>query len=156
LSCVLYGCETWSLILKEKRRLRLFENRVLRRKCGPKRAEVTGKWRKLHNEELNDLYPSPNIVWVIKSKRMRWASHVARMGQSRGVYRVLMGTSERKRPLGKPRRRWEDTNKMDLQKVGCGGVDWIELAQDREKWRVLVNAIMSLRVTYDAGNFLTS
>jgi hypothetical protein len=142
--------------LKEERRLRLYENRVLRRKYGPKRAEVTGKWRKLHNEELNDLYSSPNIVWVIKSRRMRWASHVARMGQSRGVYRVLMGTPERKIPPGKPRHRWEDNIKMDLQKMGCCGMDWIELAQDREKWRVLVNAVMSLRVTYDARNFLTS
>ena len=91
LRIVLYGCETWSLTLKEERRLRVFENRVLRRVFGAKRDEVTGEWRKLHNEELSDLYCSPHIVWVIKSRRMRWAGHVARMGDRRGVYRVLVG-----------------------------------------------------------------
>jgi len=85
-------------------------------------------------------------VRVIKSRRMRWAGHVARMGEGRGVYRVLVGKPERKRPLGKPRHRWEDNIKMDLQKVGCGVTDWIELAQDRDKWRALVNAVMNLRV----------
>ena len=105
---VLYGCKTWSLTLREKRRLRLFENRVLRRIFGPKKGEGTREWRKLHNEELNDLYSSPNIVWVIKSRRMRWAGHVARMGERRGVYRGLVGKPEGKRPLGRPRRRWED------------------------------------------------
>jgi len=145
LPVVLYGCETWSLTLREERRLRLFENRVLRRIFGPKRDEVTGEWRKLHNEELNDLYCSPNCVWVIKS-RMRWAGHVARMGERRGVYRVLVGKPEGKRPLGRPRRRWEDNIKMNLQEVGCGGMDWIELAQDRDRWRTLVNAVMNLRV----------
>jgi len=103
--------------LKEDRILRVFENKVLRRKCGPKRAEVTGEWRKLHNEEFNDLYYSPNIVRVIKSRRIRWADHVARMEQGRVVYRVLMGKRERKRPLGRPRRRWEDNIKMDLQEA---------------------------------------
>ena len=88
---VLYGCETWSLTLREERRLRIFENRVLRRTFGSKRDEVTGGWRKLHNEELNDLYPSPNIVRVIKSRRMKWAGHVARMGERREAYRVLVG-----------------------------------------------------------------
>jgi len=111
---VLYGWETWSLTLREERRLRVFENRVLRRIFGPKRDEVTGVWRKLHNEELNDLYSSPNIVRVIKSIRMRWAEHVARMGERRGVYRVLVGKPERNRPVGRPRQRWEDNIKMDF------------------------------------------
>jgi len=103
-------------------------------------------WRKLHNEELNDLYCSPNIIRVIKSRRMRWAGHVARMGEGRGVYRVLVGKPEGKRPLGRTRRRWENNIKMDLQEVGCGGMDWIELAQDRDRWRALVSAVMNLRV----------
>jgi len=124
----------------------VFENRVLRRIFGPKRDEVTGEWRKLHNEELNDLYCSPNIVRIIKSRRLRWAWHVARMGEGKGVYRVLVGKPEGKRPLGRSRRRWEDNIKMDLQEVGCGGIDWIELAQDKDRWRALVNAVMNLRV----------
>jgi len=110
----LYGCETWSLTLREERRQRVFENRVMRRIFGPKRDEGTGEWRNLRNEELNDLYSSPNIVRVLKSRRMRWAGHVARMGERRGVYRVLVGKPEGKIPLGKPRRRWEDNIKMDL------------------------------------------
>jgi len=98
----MYGCETWSLTLSKERRLRVFEKRVLRRIFGPKRDEVTGEWRKLHNEELNDLYRSPNIVRVIKSRRMGWAKHVARTGERTGVYRVLVGKREGKRPLGSP------------------------------------------------------
>jgi hypothetical protein len=117
---VLYGCETWSLTLREERRLRAFEKRVLRRVFWPKRDEVTGEWRKLHNEELNDLYSLPNIVRVLKSRRMRWAGHVARMGEESGVHRVLVGKPEGKRPLGRPRRRWEDNIKMDLQEVERG------------------------------------
>ena len=105
LPVVLYGCETRSLTLREKRRLRVFENRVLRKVFGPKRDEVTGEWRKLHNEELNDLYSVPNIVRVVKSRRMRWAWHVARMGEDRGVHRVLVGKPEGKRPLGRRRHR---------------------------------------------------
>jgi len=108
----------------EERRLRVFENRVLRRVSGPKRDEVTGEWRKLHNEELSDLYSLPNIVRVIKSRKMRWAGHVARMGEGRGVYRVLVGKPEVKRPLGRPRRRWEDNIKMDLQEVAGGCGEW--------------------------------
>ena len=100
LPVVLYGCETWSLTLKEERKLRVFENMVLRRIFGPRRGEVIEKWRRLHNEELNDLYSSPNIVWVIKSRRMRWAGHVARMGEERGVYRVLVGKLEGKSNWG--------------------------------------------------------
>jgi hypothetical protein len=133
--------------LREKRRLRVFENRELRRIFGSKRDEVTGEWSKLHNEELNDLYCSPNIVRVIKSRRMRWAGHVARMGERRGVYMVLVAKPEGKRPLGGPRRRWEDNIKIDLKEVACGGMDWIELAQDTDRWWELVNAVMNLRVT---------
>jgi hypothetical protein len=106
----------------------VFDNRVLRKIFGLKRDELTGKWRKLHNEELNNLYPSPNILRVIKSRRMRWAGHAARMGEGRGVYRVLVEKPEGRRPLGRPRRRWEDNITMDLREVGCGCVDWMELA----------------------------
>jgi len=146
LPVVLYGCETWSLALREERKLRVFENMVLRRIFGPRRDEVTGEWRRLHNEELNDLYSSPNTVRVIKSRRMRWAGHVARMGEERGVYRVLVGKPEGKRPLGRPRRRWMDNIRMDLQEVGCGYLVWIGLAQDRDRWRTLVGVVMKLRV----------
>jgi hypothetical protein len=132
--------------LREERRLRVFENRVLRRIFGPKRDEVMGEWRKLHNEELNDLYSLPNLVRVIKSRRMRWAGHVARMGAGRGVYRVLVGKPEGKRPMGRPRRRWEDNIRMDLQEVGCVCEDWIGLAEDRDSWRALVSAVRNLRV----------
>ena len=119
---------------------------VLRRIFGPRRDEVTGEWRRLHNEELNDLYSSRNIVRVIKSRRMRWAWHVARMGEERGMCRVLVGKPEGKIPLGSPRRRWVDNIRMDLQEVGCGYVDWIGLAQDRGRWRTLVSTVMNLRV----------
>jgi hypothetical protein len=123
----------------------VFENRVLRRVFGPKRDEVTGEWRKLRNEELSDLYSLPNFVRVAKSRRMRWAGHVACMGEGRGVYRVLVGKPVGKIPLGRPRRRWEDNIKMNLQDVGgvCG--DWMELAQDRDRWRALVNAVTKFR-----------
>jgi hypothetical protein len=106
--------------LKEERRLRVFENRVLRRIFGPKTNETTGEWRKLHNEELNCLYSLLNIARVIKSRRMRWAGHVARTREGRGVHRVLVGKPEGKRPLGRPRCSWEDIIRMDLQEVGCG------------------------------------
>jgi len=134
----------------------VFENRVLRRVFGPKRDEVTGEWRKLHNEELSDLNSSPNTVRVVKSRTMRWAGHVVHMGEGRGVHRVLMGKPEVKRPLGRPRRRWEDIIKMDLQEVGGGCGNWMELAQDRDRWRALVSTVMNLRVPQNAGNFLTS
>ena len=146
LPVVLYGCEAWSLTSREERKLRVSENMVLRRIFGPRRDEVTGEWRRLHNEELKDLYSSPNIVRVIKSRRMRWARHVAHVGEERGVYRVLVGKPEGGRPLGRPRRRWVDNIRMNLQEVGCVYMDWIGLAQDRDRWRTLVSAVMNLRV----------
>jgi len=127
---VLYGCETWSFTLREECRLRVFENRVLRRIFGPKRDKETGEWRRLHNEKLNDLYSSPSIIRVIKSRRMRWAGHVVRMGERRGVYRVLVGKPEGKRPPGRPRRRWADNIKMNIEEVECGvwtGSSWCRI-----------------------------
>ena len=143
---VLYGCETCSLTLREEHKLRVFENRVLRRIFGPKRDGEKGEWRKLHNEELNDLYSSPNIVRVIKLRRMRWAGHVARMEEGRCVHKVLVGKPGGKRPLGRPRRRWEDNIKMDLEEVGRGYGHWMELAQGRDRWRALVSTVMNFRV----------
>jgi hypothetical protein len=124
----------------------MFENRVLRRVFGPKRDEVTGEWRKLRNEELNDLYSLPNIVRGVNWRRMRWEGHVARMGEERGVHRVLVGKPEGKRTLWRHRRRWEDNIKMDLQEFGEGCGDWMELAQDRDRWRALVSTVKNLRV----------
>jgi len=141
LPVVMYGCKTWSLTLREERRLTVFENRVLRKIFAPKRDEVTGEWGKLRNEELNDLYSSPNFL----------GDHIERNGMDRacstygGVYRVLVGKSERKRPLGRPRRTWEDNIKMYLQELVFGGMNWIDLAQYRDSWRALVNAVMNLR-----------
>jgi hypothetical protein len=139
LTVVLYRCEIWSLALKEAHRLGVFENRVLRI-FGPKRDEVTGEWRKLHNEELHDLYSSTSIIRTIKS-RMRWVGHVARVGERRHAYRLLVG----KRPLGRPRRRWVNNIRVDLVEVEWGDVEWIGLAQDRDRWRVLVNSVLSLQ-----------
>jgi hypothetical protein len=126
--------------LREERRLRVFEIRVLRKVFGPKRDEVTGEWRKLHNEKLNDLYYVRNIGRVVKSRRRRWAWHVARMGKDRDVHRVLVGKPER------PRRQWEDNIKLDRQEVGRGRGDWVELAQDRDRWRALVGTVRDFRV----------
>jgi hypothetical protein len=153
LPLVLYGCETWSLTLRKKRRLKVFENRMLRRVFGTKRDEVTGEWRKLHNEELNDLYFLPSIVRVVKSRRMRWGGHVERMGEDRGVYRVLVGKPEGKRPLGRPRHRWEGNITMELQEVGGGRGDWMKLAQDRMG---TCGYGEGLSDSINAGNFLTS
>jgi hypothetical protein len=146
LLAILYGCETWSLTLREEHKPRVFENRVLRRIFGPNWDEVTGGWRKLHNEELYNLYSSRSIIRIIKSRRMRWAGHVARMGEKRNAYRLLVGKPEEKIPLGKPRCRWIDNIKMDLLEIGLGGMDWIGLAQDKYGWRALVNAAMNLWV----------
>jgi hypothetical protein len=123
----------------------VFENRVLRI-FGPKRDEMIAGWRKLHNEELHNLYCSPSIIRIIKSRRMRLAGHVARMGEKRNAYRILVGTPERKRPIGRPRRRWEDNIRMDLREIGWGDMNWIDLAQDRDQWKALVNTVMNLRV----------
>jgi hypothetical protein len=142
---VLYGCETWSLTFKEEHRLRVFEKRVLRRIFGPKRV-VDGSWRKLHNDEFHSLYSSPNIVRVIKSRWLRWVGHVDGMGEVRGVYRVLVGKPEGKRPLGRPTRRWEDNIKLVLGEIGIDEANWIRLAQDRVQWRAFVNTVLNLRV----------
>jgi hypothetical protein len=146
LPVVLYGCETWFLTLREEHRLRVFENRLLRTIFGPERDEVMGGWRKQHNEELCNMFSS-NIIRMIKSKRMRWAGHVACMGKKRNMYRLMVGKPEGKRPLGRPRHRWVDNIRIDLVEIGWGGADWIGLAQDRDKWRALVNAIMNLQVS---------
>jgi hypothetical protein len=122
---VLYGCETWSLTLREEHRLRVSENRILRRIFGPKRDEVRGEWRKFHGEELHILYSSPDSIRQIKSRRMRWVGQVACMGEEREMYRVLVGKPEGKKPLGRPRRRWEDEIRMDLRDIGWGSVEWI-------------------------------
>jgi hypothetical protein len=121
----------------------VFENRVLRRIFGPKRDEIKGEWRKMHNGELHNLYSSPDVIRQMKSRRMRWAGHVARMIEERKVYSVLVGKPEGERPLERPRRRWD---KMDIREIGMGGVEWIHLAQDRDRWRAVLNAVMNLRV----------
>jgi hypothetical protein len=128
--------------LEDKHRLRIFENRLLRKIFRPKREE-DGSWRKLHNDELHNLYSSPNIVTVIISRRKRWGRHVARMGEGRGVYGILVGRPEGKRPLGRPRLRWEDNIKMDLREIGIDGANWIQLAQDRVQWWVFVNTVIT-------------
>jgi hypothetical protein len=124
----------------------VFENRVLRRIFGPKRDEVMGEWRKLHDEKLRDLYSSPSIIRIIKSRRMRWTGLVARMGEKRNAYRLLVGKPEGKKPLGRPRRRWVDNIKVDLGEVGWGDVDWIGLAKDRNRWRAVVKSVLNLQV----------
>jgi hypothetical protein len=135
---------TWGATLTNQNDIHT-EIRVLRKIFGPKREE-DGSWRKLHNDELHDLYSSLNIVSVIKSRRMRWAGHVACMGEGRGVYRVLVGRPEGKRPLGRPRHRWENNVKMDLREIGIGGANWIQLAWDRVQWQTFVNMVMNLQV----------
>jgi hypothetical protein len=134
------------LALREKHRLKVFENRVLRRIFGPMRDEVIVEWRKLHDEELRDLNSSPSIIRIIKSRKMRWAGQVARMGENRNSYKLLVGRPEGRRPLGRTRRRWVDNIRMDLGEMGSGGVDWIGLAQDRKRWRALVNSVLNFRV----------
>jgi hypothetical protein len=118
---------------------------VLKRIFGPKRDEATGEWRRLHNEELKDLYSSPNIIRAIKSTRMRWVGHLAHMGEKRDAYRILVGIPKGRRPFGRPRRKWDDNIKMDIQEVEWG-MNWIDLSQDRDKRQVVVDAVMNLRV----------
>jgi hypothetical protein len=130
----------------EEHRLRVLENRVLRRIFVLKRDEVIRDRKELHNEELHNLYCSPNIIRMVKSRRMRWAGHVARMGEKRSAYRISVGKPEGKRPLGRPKCRWEDSIKMDLREIGWGGMDWIDLAEDMDQWKALVNTVMNLRV----------
>jgi hypothetical protein len=156
LPVMLYGCETWSLTLRKEHRLRVFENRVLRRIFWRKRDGVTGEWRRLHNEELNDLNSSPNIIRVIKSRRMKWAGNVARTGDRRGAYRVLVRGPEGKREIRRPRWKLKDNIQRDLKEIGWYDVHWIDLAQDRNKWRAVVITAMNLRGRQNAGNFLTS
>jgi hypothetical protein len=131
--------------LREEHRLRVFEKSVLRKIFGSRREE-DGSWRKLHDDELHNLHSSPNIVRVIKSRRMRWAGHMARMGEGSCVYRVLVGRPECKRPLGRTRHWWEDNIKMDLREIGIDRANWFRLAQDRVRWRAFVNTVMNLRV----------
>ena len=142
---MLYGCETWSLTLREECRLRVFENRILRRIFGPKMHE-NGEWRRLHNEELHSLYCSPNEVRVNKSRRLRWAGYVARMEEARSSFKISTGEPTGKRSLGRPRRRWEDNTRMDLQAIGIDVGNWVEPAQGRDYWRALINAALNLRV----------
>jgi hypothetical protein len=137
---VLRGCETWSLTLREEHRLRVL------RIFGPKRDEDTGGWRKLHNEKLHNLYPLPSIIRMIKLRRMLQEGHVAGIGEGKNAYRISMGKPERKRPMGRPRRRWEDNVKMDLREIEWGSMDWIDLPQDRGQWGALVNTLMDLRI----------
>jgi hypothetical protein len=134
------------LTLREEHRLRVLENRVLRRIFGPKIDEVTREWRKQRNEELHNLYSSPDIIRMIKSGRMSLTGHVAPMGEKRNAHRVLVGRPEGKRPLGRLRRRWVDNIKIDVKVIGWDGMDWIDLAEDRDQWRALVNTVMNLRI----------
>jgi hypothetical protein len=139
---VLYGCETWYLTLREEHILRVFENRVLRRMFGPKRDEVTGEWRKLHNEELYNLYSSPDIIRQVN--RYEVGGACGTHGRGEKVYKVLVGKPEGKRPLGRPRRRWENGIRMNLRYIGLADVDWIRLAQHRDWWQAVVSSVMKL------------
>jgi hypothetical protein len=145
---VLYGCETWSFTLRKEHRLRVFENRVLREVFVLKTEQVTREWRRLRNEELHDVYRSPNIIREITSRRMRWAKHVARGD--------LVGKPDVRRPFGRPRRIWEDDIKTDFSEMILRGMGWIDLDQERDSWLTLVNAIMNLRVPLHAKNFWIS
>ena len=142
---MLHDCEAWSLTLKEERRLRVFENRILRRIFGSKR-DSNCEWRRINNNELHSLYRSPNIIRVIKSRRLRWAGHVARMEEGRSAFKILADTPAGNIPLGKPRRRREDNIRMDLEEIDINAGNWVDSAQDRGYLRALVNAVLNLRV----------
>jgi hypothetical protein len=146
LPVILYGRETWSLTVREEHKLKVFENRVLRRIFGPKRVGMMEGWIKLHNKELHNLYSLQSIIGIIKSRRVRWEGYVAQMEEKRNVYRLLVGKPEGKRPLGRPRRKWIDNIQMGLLEIGVSAVDWFSLAQDRYRWSAFVNAVMNLRV----------
>jgi hypothetical protein len=148
---VLYGCGTWSLALREKHRLSVFENKALRRIFGPKRFEATEDWRKLHNEELHNLCSSPDIIRLIKSRRTKWTRYVARMREKR----IFVGKPEGTRPLGRSRRRWVGNIKIDMRDIGWDGMEWIDLAQYRDQCKTLVNTVMNLLVSYNAGKLLS-
>jgi hypothetical protein len=152
---VLYGCETWSLTIREEYRLRVFENRVLRRIFGPTADGVTEDWRKLHNEELHNLYSSPNIIRMMKSRSMRLAGHVARIGATRNAYRILVGKPEGKRPSPMGRCVGNRPTKMDLREIGWVDMGWIALLQGRNQWRALVNTVMNIFVPSISGKYLT-
>ena len=143
---ILYGYESWNTTLADEHKLRVFENKGLRKIYGPKRDEMTGEWRRLHNEELHGLYDSPDVVRIMKSRRLRWAGYVARMGEKRRLYSIVVGKPEGKRPLGRPRRRWEDNIRRDLREVGIRDENWLDVAQERILWRTFVTAAMNLRV----------
>ncbi|KAJ4426336.1 hypothetical protein ANN_27150 [Periplaneta americana] len=145
---VLYGCETWTLTLREEQRLRVFENKILGKYLDLRGMKLTGEWKKLHNAELHALYSSSDIIRNIKSRRLKWAGHVACMGECRNAYSVLVRRPKGKRPLGRPRHRWEDNIKMDLREVGYDDREWINLAQDRDRWRAYVRAAMNLRIPH--------
>jgi hypothetical protein len=155
LPAVLYGCETWSLTLREERRLRVSENMVLKRIFGLKRGDVMEEWRRLYNEELYDVCSSPSYYLADQiEKNMKGEAYVARVGDKRGAYTVLVGKPKGRRPLGRHMPIWDDNIQMNLQEVGWGGMDWIDLAKDRDRRRVLVNTIMNLQVPKKCGEFL--
>jgi hypothetical protein len=143
---VVYGCETWSLALKEEHRASAYESRVSRRIFGPKRGETTRGWKQLHNEELHNLYSSPNIIRMVTSRRMRWVGHVACIWAKLNVYRILVGKPEGKIPLERPKYRREDNIKMHVGGLGWSSMDWIDPAQDRDQWRALVNTVLHFRI----------
>jgi hypothetical protein len=153
---VLYWFETWSYTLREGHRVRIFENRVLRRIFGSKMDDVTGSWRKLDNEELHILYFSSSRIRMMKSRKMRWPERVARIWEKRNSYKILVGKREGKKPLRGLRRRLMDNVKMNLRDIGWGGMDWIDMVQDREQWRALVNTVMNVLVRWNIGKFLSS